>query len=517
MQTFPIFTVVGLLVGASIGVAVPTRPNVLVILADDLGFSDLGCYGGEIQTPTLDRLAEGGLRFSQFYNTAKCHSSRISLLTGQYPLQAGNTSLSRGVTFAELLGRAGYFTAMCGKWHLDKEPTDFGFDRYFGHLSGATDYFRGNETYRLNGARWKVPDKGFYTTTAISDFALDFLGEAREDPDRPWLLYLAYNAPHSPLQALEEDYRRYEHTYDAGWQAVRAARVAKQRRLGLFPESSPASPKPDHLPEWESVSDDQQVWERRRMATYAAMVDRMDREIGRVVADLEAAGELENTLIFFASDNGASPYERTRGRNRDPWDTSLPRFHWNTGTAWAWVSNTPFRYYKQQQYEGGIASPLIVHWPANTGITPGAVTGTVGHLIDVVPTLLEVTGTRYPTSWHGRDLNPFSGVSLSAALSGEVAPAERELYFLFDQDRGLRDGDLKLVSFRGAPWQLFDLRVDRNETRDLAAERPRDRGRLVRRWHDLAEQVDCAPQRLRKPVAKTGSPPRHPEWTRYEQ
>ena len=239
------------------------RPNVLVIMADDLGFSDIGCYGSEIQTPNLDALADGGVRFSQFYNTAKCHSSRVSLLTGQYCLAAGDVSLKHGVTSAEVLHQKGYFTAMTGKWHLSKQPTDFGFDRYFGHLSGATNYFHGNNTFRLNGEPWKVlennPNKDFYTTVANVDFGLKFLEEA-EQTAKPWYLYAAFNAPHEPLQALAEDYAKYEGRYDAGWDVVRSARVAKQHEVGITNTDLKASPRPDHVPAWDSLSESRKAF-----------------------------------------------------------------------------------------------------------------------------------------------------------------------------------------------------------------------------------------------------------------
>ncbi|MCH8216447.1 MAG: sulfatase-like hydrolase/transferase, partial [Planctomycetes bacterium] len=228
------------------------RPNVVVIMVDDLGFSDIGCYGSEIETPNLDALAADGLRFSQFYNTAKCHSSRVSLLTGQYCIAAGDKALSHAVTSAEVLRDAGYFTAMTGKWHLKKEPTDFGFDRYFGHLSGVCNYFKGDETFRLNGEPWKVPMSDFYTTVADVDFALDFLEEARKSK-KPFYLYVAFNAPHCPLQALPDDYAKYKGRYDSGWDKVRDARIAKQKKLGLLPMDLEPSPRPPHIRAWDKL------------------------------------------------------------------------------------------------------------------------------------------------------------------------------------------------------------------------------------------------------------------------
>jgi len=287
------------------------RPNVVVIMVDDMGFSDLGCYGGEIETPRLDALAASGLRFSQFYNTAKCHSSRVSLLTGQYCIAAGDTSLSHAVTSAEVLGSGGYFTAMTGKWHLKREPTDFGFHRYFGHLSGACNYFKGDKAFRLNGEAWEVPDENFYATVADVDYALKFLTEARQT-QKPWYLYIAFNAPHAPLHALPEDYAKYKGRYDKGWDVVRAARVAKQKRIGLLPSNLKESSRPKHIPAWEAMEPWRQKYEANRMTTLAAMIDRIDQEVGRLVADLKSNGEFDNTLILFVSDNGACPYDRRR-------------------------------------------------------------------------------------------------------------------------------------------------------------------------------------------------------------
>ena len=337
------------------------RPNIVVIMADDMGFSDLGCYGSEIETPHLDALARDGLRFSQFYNTAKCHSSRVSLLTGQYCIAAGDTAMSHAVTSAEVLGNGGYFTAMTGKWHLKREPTDFGFNRYFGHLSGACNFFKGDKTFRLNGDGWQVPDSGFYTTVANVDFGLKFLKDARNS-GKPWYLYVAFNAPHAPLHALPADYAKYKGKYDVGWDVVRAGRVAKQKNIGLLPRDLNASPRPEHLPAWKTMETWRQGYEANRMTTLAAMIDRVDQEVGRLVADLRANGELDNTLMLFVSDNGACPYDRRKPLlDVEPTNGDIALAD---STGWSWARNSPFRYYKQNQFEGGIATPAIVHWPA---------------------------------------------------------------------------------------------------------------------------------------------------------
>ena len=485
-------------------------PNFLVILADDLGFSDLGCFGAEIETPHLDRLAAKGLRFSQFYNTAKCHSSRISLLTGRYPYQGGNLSLKRSATVAETLATGGYFTAMVGKWHLKGQPTDFGFRRYFGHLSGHSDYFKGNDTFQIDGTPWTVPDEGFHLTEANVDFALQFLAEARQEK-KPWFLYVAFNAPHSPLQPLERDYRKYLGTYDTGWDVIRAERVKRQEELGLFEGEVKPAPRPDHIPPWDSLSSEQRAWEARRMAAYAALVDQLDRETGRLIDDITAAGELENTLILFVSDNGSSPFDRRNdGKNRAPFE---PGAHWTLGTGWAWVGNTPFQLYKQNQFEGGIVSPAIVHWPGGIEVPAGSVTGAPVHLIDILPTLAETARVEIPLSWPGRELTPIAGVSLAPVLAGKTPPP-RTLYFLYHKDRALREGDWKLVSFRGNPWQLYNLAEDRTELHDLAEEQPELRDRLAARWFEMAEHVDLAPVGDRGPLLETAQPVLHREWSR---
>lgn len=487
------------------------RPNVLLILTDDLGYSDIGCYGAEIETPTLDRLAANGLRFSQFYNTAKCHSSRVSLLTGRWCRQAGDESMVRAVTLPEVLRPAGYFTAMTGKWHLSKEPTDFGFDRFFGHLSGATSFFKGDDTFRLNGQPWTIPDEGFYTTTADVDFALKFLAEARE-AQKPWFLYIAFNAPHAPIHALKSDYSKYRRRYTGGWDKVHAARVAKLSKLGLLEEDTAVPPRPDHIPAWESLPAATRDWESRRMAGYAAMIDRVDQELARVVADLENSGELENTLILFFSDNGACPYDRKNiGVELEPYD---PESKWTDSTGWAWARNSPFRYYKQNQFEGGVATPAIIHWPKRLKTKPGAINHTPAHLVDILPTLAALAGASIPTTFPGREPTPLAGVSLAPIFEGKALENRPAIHFLFESDRGLRDGDWKLVSFRGSPWELYNIKEDRAETNNLAEKHPERVAAMAAEWHRMAKEEVLATPQEQKPVGDQ-APKIHPEWTDF--
>ena len=475
------------------------RPNIVLIMADDLGFADLGCYGGEIDTPNLDGLAKNGLRFTQFYNTAKCHSSRIDLLTGLYCGQAGNAAMSRGATIAELVGPAGYFTAMSGKWHLNGEPTERGFQRYFGHLSGATNFFTGDNTFRLNGAKFDVPQDGsFYTTDAITDHAISFVDEAIPT-EKPFFLYLAYNAPHYPLHAPEADVMKYRGKYRGGWDKLRAERYQRQLQMGLIKPEWKLSPRPDNVAAWDSLDAEKRDWEDFRMAAYAGMVDRLDQQLGRLITHLKKNQLFENTLIMFCSDNGACPFERTRGKDKMPWD---PESYWTYDTGWAHAGNTPFRWYKQNQHEGGISSPMIAHWPAGLKTKPGSLTDQPGHLIDFMATALDLAGASYPEKLDGRELTPLQGKSLAPIFAGQQREPHDWLYFHFSNNRAIRKGDWKLTSARGGPWELYNLKSDRTELQDLAKQEPELAGELASLWHRVAAEVDRLPEKQRKPVGE---------------
>lgn len=489
------------------------RPNVVVIVVDDLGFSDLGCYGSEIETPNLDRLASNGTRFTQFYNTAKCHSSRVSLLTGRWCMQAGNEPMKRAVTLPEMLGKAGYSTLMSGKWHLAKEPTDYGFDRFFGHLSGACHYFKGDNTFRLDGQKYDIPQEGFYTTIADVDYAVDFLDDARQAKDKPWFLYLAFNAPHAPLHPLKPDYEKYEGKYDVGWDAINASRFSKQRKLGLLPDNAVISDRPEAIPAWSEMNPQMKDWETRRMTALAGMIDRVDQEVGRLLGDLEANGELDNTLIMFMSDNGACPYDRTSvGRQKPPYD---PATSWSDSTGWAWARNTPFRFFKQNQYEGGTMSPFIVHWPAGLKQESGSIVRSPAHLVDLYPTLAEVCEAEVPMEWPNREPTPLAGTSIKPILDGGELTERPPIHLLFSSDRGLRDGDWKLVSFKGQAWELYNLAEDRTETNNLAKTHPEIVERMSAMWHEMAENDLMVPKRANKPVADGPVSYTNKEWTIY--
>ena len=466
------------------------RPNIVLIMADDLGFSDLGCYGSEIETPNLDALAGKGLRFSQFYNTAKCHSSRVSLLTGLYCDQAGGASLSRGATIAEVMSRAGYSTSMVGKWHLTKQPTDFGFEQYWGHLSGATNFFTGDNSFRLNGEPWTVPKtlngRPFYTTHAITDFAIEFLDQATAS-DKPFLLYTAFNAPHYPLQAPKKDVEKYDGRYDAGWDALRKSRHQKQVDSGLLPRKWKLSPRPAHIPAWKSLSDDERQWEADRMEVFAAMVDVVDQNVGRLVKHLKHKGVYDNTLILFCSDNGACPFERTRGKELQPWD---PESYWTYDASWAHAGNTPFRLYKQNQHEGGISSPMIAHWPNGLKTKAGSVTDQPGHLIDFMATFIDLAGADYPSEIGARKIDPLQGKSLLPIFRGGTREPHEQLYFHFSTDRALRRGPWKLVSAKLGKWELYNLDEDRTELNDISEQHPERVATMSKEWFRVAKDVD---------------------------
>jgi len=495
-----------LLVAVAISMTVPAstlgaeRPNIVLIMADDLGFADLGCYGSEIETPHLDGLAADGLRFTQFYNTAKCHSSRVSLLTGLYCDQAGGATLSRGATIGEVLHDAGYFTAMSGKWHLKEQPTDFGFDRYWGHLSGATNFFTGDNTFRLNGAEWKVPKshngRPFYTTNVITDFALDFVDEATQE-DKPFLLYCAFNAPHYPLQAPEEAVRKYDGRYDRGWDDLRKERHRRQLKSGLMREKWQLSPRPDHIPAWDSLSAEERQWEADRMEVFAAMVDVLDQNVGRLIAGLKEKGVFENTLVLFCSDNGACPFERTRGRYLKPWD---PKSYWTYDASWAHAGNTPFRLYKQNQHEGGISSPLIAHWPSGLKTKPGEITRQPAHLIDFMATFVELTGATYPSEIGSRQVDPLQGKSLLPIFQGQQREPHETMYFHFGTDRALRQGPWKLASAKLGKWELYNLDHDRTELNDLSQQEPERVESMATEWFRIAKDIDRLKGRSLNPV-----------------
>ncbi|HKZ66276.1 MAG TPA: arylsulfatase [Chitinophagaceae bacterium] len=527
------------------------QPNIILILADDLGYSDLGCYGGEIQTPNLDYLAANGMRFTRFYNTSRCCPTRASLLTGLYNQQAGigemNTDRNepgyRGyltensVTLAEVLKNAGYHTAMTGKWHVsntieqpskeaqlkwlnhqashpwfspvEQYPVNRGFEKYYGNIFGVVDFF--DPFSLVNGVTpvEKVPT-GYYHTDAINDTAVGYIKEFSKE-DKPFFIYVAQTAPHWPLQALPEDIKKYENTYKAGWDAIREARYKRMVEKGLInPATTSLSPRIDKELSWEKNPDKE--WDARAMAVHAAMIDRMDQGIGRIIQTLRETGELENTIIVFLSDNGASPencmkygpgYDRP-GETRDgikinyPVNKDILPGPQNTfasiGERWANVANTPYQYAKAQSYEGGVRTPMIAYWP--NGIkSKGGFTDHLGHVMDFMPTFLEVAMAGYPKTYNGHHIIPYSGISLLPAFEGKEKKVNNALYNEHFNARYIRDGEWKLVSLSNdTTWRLYKINQDETELNDLSAQYPDVVSRLSDQWRQWANTHQVFPK-----------------------
>jgi arylsulfatase A-like enzyme len=509
------------------------RPNIVLILADDMGFSDLGCYGSEISTPNLDKMAAGGLRFTQFYNTPRCCPSRAALLTGLYPQEAGVGGMmeDRGlpgyhgelnthcVTLAEVLRGAGYHTLMVGKWHLchiffdGKKQLNFesetpfwdnkldwplqrGFEEYYGTIHGVSSYFdpfslvRGNTTIR--------PEQtNFYYTDSIADNAVAYI-DKYANRKAPFFLYVAFTAPHWPLQAPEADIARHRQTYLAGWDAIRTNRYRRQVALGLINRDWALSPRDPRVTPWTDASNKE--WEANRMATYVAMVEHLDQGVGKIVSALEARNIETNTLILFLSDNGACnelihpewydvPSRTRDGRevkagNKDKSVLAGPVDVWQSyGTPWANVSDTPFRLYKHFTHEGGISSPFIVSWPAVIK-RKGQVADQLGHIIDVMPTLLDVAKAAYPTQFNSQAILPMEGESLRPLFEGKQCLTTKPVYWEHEGNRAVRAGKWKLVSRYPGSWELYDMEADRTELHNLAARNPDE----VKELSDLYQQ-----------------------------
>jgi arylsulfatase A-like enzyme len=512
------------------------KPNVVLILADDMGFSDIGCYGGEIQTPNLDRLAQGGVRFSQFYNTARCSPSRASLLTGLHPHQTGigvltnddrprgypGTINNRCVTIAEILKVAGYATCLAGKWHLasdmhnpnDAWPTRRGFDRFFGTLTGCGSYFQpGTLTRGEVNAEDEAMASDFYYTDAITAEASAFIQDRASTAGQPFFLYVAYTAPHWPLHAREEDIAKYRGTFDAGWDVLREQRMARLLDLGVLDRSAALSERDPTQPAWHQA--EYKEWQVRRMEAYAAQIDRMDKGVGRIVGALQQSDRADNTMVIFLSDNGASDealplvkLERFKERSdilrlhtRDRREVRIGNepsivpgaedTYASYGRAWANLSNTPFRYYKRWVHEGGIATPFIVHWPGGR-LRSGSVVKAAFQLTDVLPTILEATGASYPTQHNGEEIVPYQGRSLLPALRGEPTP-DGTLYWEHTGNAAIRRGAWKLVRDYPQPWELYDLSRDRSELNNLADKHPEVVLELSEAWQTWATRVGVIP------------------------
>jgi arylsulfatase len=475
----------------------PARPNIVILLADDMGYSDIGCYGSEIATPNLDRLAAGGLRFTQFYNTARCCPTRASLLTGLYSHQAGVGHMvetkpfpgyqgflnDRCVTFAEALRPAGYFTAMAGKWHVGEKrphwPVDRGFDRYYGLISGGSNYFKidAGRTLALDGKSVDAEGDDYYLTDAFTDYSLKFLDEAKEKK-KPFLLYTAFTSPHWPLHARPADIAKYRGTYGDGWDALRAKRHRKMIDLGIVDAAWPLTPRDPKAPAWEDAKNKDEL--DLRMAVYAAQIDRMDQNIGRILAKLREIGAEENTLVLFLSDNGGCAEEIHRGK---PGAAIGTRESFESyGLPWANASNTPFRLFKHWVHEGGISTPLIASWPGV--IRKSVIVPDPAHLIDILPTCLDLAKAEYP-----KDKTPLDGISLAPLLREGRWKGHDFLCWEHEGNRAIRQGPWKLVARHKGEWELYDLARDRTEMTNLAGTHLDRVKELAARYADWAARV----------------------------
>jgi len=532
------------------------KPNIIIILADDMGFSDLGCYGGEIQTPNLDALAKGGVRFTQFYNMARCCPTRASLLTGLYPHEAGvghmtedrghdgyRGNLNRNcVTIAEVLKTAGYRNYAVGKWHVTPGqtakkladthnwPLQRGFDRYYGTIHGAGSYFDPSSLVRDNQIITAANDleyrpKEFYYTDAIADHAVKFIREhARDHAGQPFFLYTAFTAAHWPLHAKDSDIAKYRGRYDGGYEAIREARWAREKKLGLV------EAKWGHVPPaqiWDEVKN--KAFESRCMEVYAAQVACMDQGIGRIVAELKAQGQFKNTLIFFLQDNGGCAEPTGRGSNftaraaapslppmsnddqqhdskpkqtRDGWPVRQglgvmpggPDTYIAYGRGWANVSNTPFREYKHWTHEGGISTPLIAHWPAGIATSRrNRLERQPGHVIDLMATCVDLAGASYPVERGGEKIKPLEGVSLRPSFAGKPIQRAQPIFWEHEANRAVREGKWKLVGKENQPWELYDMERDRTELHDLASSEPMKVKELAAKWDAYAARANVLP------------------------
>ena len=492
--------------------AAPKRPNIVIILVDDMGFSDIGCYGSEIPTPNLDQLAAGGVRFTQFYNTSRCCPSRAALLTGLYSHQAGIGHMTEDkglpgyqghlndhcVTIAEVLHGAGYFTAMAGKWHVGQQagvvPWGRGFERSLNSPAGGFYYQGPRAELYLNGKLLAPEDPalppGWYTTDLYTDYGIKFVDEALA-AKKPFFLYLAYNAPHFPLQAPQDEIAKFRGRYKIGWDQLRQQRHAREIQLGIVDQAWALSPRPSEVSAWASLKPAEQDRFDHIMAIYAAVVSHMDTAVGHFVQALKQRGALDNTVILFLSDNGANAESGPNGtlKGNPPGGPGSTVFE---GQSWATASNTPLRRYKHFNHEGGISTPLIAHWPA--GIEAhGALRQQAGHIIDLMPTCVELAEATYPTQFKGKPILPMEGKSLVPAFDDK--PITRDaLYWEHEGNAAVRVGDWKLVRLgREGAWELYNLKTDRTELHDLSQQEPQRAKELAAKWDAWAIRAQVVP------------------------
>lgn len=517
------------------------KPNIILILNDDMGYSDIGCYGGEIETPNLDRLAANGLRYSQFYNTARCSPSRASLLTGLHPHQTGIGILTydygpegyagnlnkQCVTIPEALRTNGYRTYMSGKWHIASsldEPTDTwpmqrGFDEFYGTIIGAGSFYDPNTLTRgnTNIEHEATENKDFFYTDAISDQAADFIREhAEKYADKPFFQYVAYTAPHWPLHAHEEDIAKYKGRFDDGWDKLREARLQRLINDGMLRDIWKLSDRDPSQPEWTAA--DEKAWRLRCMEVYAAQIDRMDQGIGRILAALEQTGQMDNTVIIFLSDNGACAEDIPEGVTVDELvhNLKIAKSHTRTGeevqfgnnteimpgpentyqsygTAWANLSNTPFRLYKHWIHEGGISTPFIVHWPEGIA-AKGEIRHTPGYLPDVMATILDITNSTYPQTFNGNTIAPLEGHTLRDTFSSKDKKQRPTMFWEHEGNAAVRIGKWKLVRRYPNPWELYELEQDRTELNDLSSQHPDMVKDMLQQYDAWADRCGVIPR-----------------------
>jgi arylsulfatase len=493
----------------SIATAQEDRPNIILIMVDDMGWSDIGCYGSEIETPNIDRLASEGMLFTQFYNNAKCTTTRASLLTGLYPRNGGQGQhqliTENMMTLGEAMRYAGYATGLSGKWHngsvVGTRPYDRGFDEAYGLWDGCCNFFNPNipdpefkggrvRPFGHNDRLLKFEDfpDDYYTTDAFTDHAIETI-KTHAASGKPFFHYVPYTAPHYPLHAKPKDIAKYKGKYSAGWDSLRQKRLARQKELGLIDEAWNVIDRDDLAQPWTEAKEIDLEWQQLRMEVYAAMIDSVDQNIGRLLDALDETNTADNTLVLFLADNGGCA--ETPGGN-DPAQVPGPKeFYSHVGPGWANASNTPFRRFKQYCHEGGIATPLLARWPA--AIKSGTRSNQVGHIIDFLPTFMEMAGAEYPEKHpeFEQPTIPLDGKTLLPVLKGQVRDGHEYLYWHWATNRAVRKGDWKLAwDKHKKKWELYDLAIDRTEAHDRAAEHPELVGELTQKWIDWANLTD---------------------------
>jgi arylsulfatase len=450
------------------------QPNLIIILADDMGYSDPGCLGGEIATPALDKLAKEGVRLTQFRNAGMCVVSRASMLTGQW-WPRGLRNFKATPLLSERLEAAGYRSALIGKWHLPGQPLDRGFNHFFGFINGFADHFEGSKSYRLDRKPFTAFGPDFYSSDQFTDRAIRFIADDKGKPEKPFFLYLSYQAPHNPLQAPKADILKYRGKYLGGWQAIREARFRRQKEMGIVPADAVLPAYPENLPDWKSLAPEQRDLEDLRMAVYAAMVERMDSGIGRLVKALEEAGKADNTQILFMSDNGADSFsvmdQALLKQDKLPGD---PASNWQPGTGWAYASVTPWRLYKISQHGGGITTGAIAWHGGRTGGTPGRIDASPVHMVDVMPTFLEIAGSPAQIE--------VAGESFAALLLDKPWQRKEPLFFQYMDNRAIRGSGWTLAEVDGTGWELFNTKTDPLETTNLANTKPELVAAMSARW-----------------------------------